>query len=144
MDASKLIAFDDDDLAVVSAHVHDAKVRIADIVWRRGDKRLVLGLERIDWERSLDDELPAGRTIAALRFDRVLACRSCNIDTARPDAMLDLIGIEFQETDAPGGTVTLLFVPQPNAAPSEPAALQFDVECLECELVDLGHPASAD
>ena len=41
----KLIAFDADDLAVISAHVQDARVQVADIVWRQGEKRLVVGLQ---------------------------------------------------------------------------------------------------
>jgi hypothetical protein len=36
----KLIALDADDLAVISAHVQDARVRISDIIWRQGEKRL--------------------------------------------------------------------------------------------------------
>ena len=35
----KLIALDADDLAVISAHVQDAEVRVADIVWRPAEKR---------------------------------------------------------------------------------------------------------
>lgn len=136
MDASRLIAFDDDDLAIVSAHIHDARVRVADIVWRRSDHRLVLGIERIDWENAA--QTAAARTVSALRFDRVLACRSCNIDRDKLDATLDLLAIEFDATDAPAGTVTLLFAPQPGAERPEPAAIQIDVECLECQLVDLG------
>ena len=32
----KLIALDEDDLAVISAHVQDARVQTADIIWRQG------------------------------------------------------------------------------------------------------------
>ena len=68
--------------------------------------------------------------IAALRFDRVLACKSRNIDLGSPDEALDLVGIEFHERDAPGGSAVLLF--------AQGGALRLDVECLECELTDLG------
>ena len=39
----KLIALDADDLAVISAHVQDARVRASDIIWRAREKRLVIG-----------------------------------------------------------------------------------------------------
>ena len=45
----KLIGLDADDLAVISAHVQDARVHTADIIWRQGEKRLVVGMNRLDW-----------------------------------------------------------------------------------------------
>jgi DUF2948 family protein len=126
----KLIALDADDLAVISAHVQDARVQASDIVWRQGEKRLVVGMSRLDWEQTLSGETASRRLVAALRFDRVLACKSRKIDLEAPDASLELLGIEFHQGDAPGGSALLLF--------SQGAALRLDVECLECELTDLG------
>ena len=126
----KLIALDADDLAVISAHVQDARVRTVDIIWRQGEKRLVIGMSRLDWEQTLAGETAPRRLIAALRFDRVLACKSRNIDLAQPRAVLELVGIEFHPGEAPGGSALLLF--------SHGEALRLDVECLECELTDLG------
>ena len=126
----KLIALDADDLAVISAHVQDARVQTADIIWRQGEKRLVIGMNRLDWEQTLSGETSPRRLIAALRFDRVLSCKSRNIDLEAPEAALELLGIEFHPGDAPGGSAVLLF--------SHGGALRLDVECLECELTDLG------
>jgi hypothetical protein len=125
----KLIALDEDDLAVISTHVQDAHVRICDIIWRQADKRLVIGMSRLDWEQTLAGETAPPRLAAALRFDRVLSLKSRNIDPAAPEAVLELVGIEFSEGAAPGGSALLLF--------SKGAALRLDVECLECELTDL-------
>ena len=91
----KLIALDADDLAVISAHVQDARVQAADIIWRQGEKRLVVGMSRLDWEQTLSGETAPRRLIAALRFDRVLSCKSRNIDMETPEAALELVGIEF-------------------------------------------------
>ena len=126
----KLIALDPDDLAVISAHVQDARVQTSDIIWLRGEKRLVIGMNRLDWEQTLAGETEPRRLIAALRFDRVLACKSRNIDPDRPDATLELVGIEFHPGEVPGGSALLHF--------SHGGALRLDVECLECELTDLG------
>jgi len=126
----KLIALDADDLAVISAHVQDAHVQTSDIVWRQGEKRLVVGMSRLDWDQTLAGETSPRRLIAALRFDRVLACKSRNIDLEAAPAALDLLGIEFYPGEAPGGSAVLLF--------AQGGALRLDVECLECELTDLG------
>ena len=125
----KLIALDADDLAVISTHVQDARVHASDIIWRQGEKRLVIGMNRLDWEQTLAGETAPRRFIAALRFDRVLACKSRNIDMLRGDT-LALVGIEFHPAEAPGGSALLLF--------AHGAVLRLDVECLECELTDLG------
>ena len=126
----KLIALDADDLAVISAHVQDARVQTSDIVWRQGEKRLVVGMSRLDWEQTLAGETSPRRLIAALRFDRVLACKSRNIDLEAAPSALELLGIEFYPAEAPGGSAVLLF--------AQGGALRLDVECLECELTDLG------
>jgi Protein of unknown function (DUF2948) len=129
MAARKLIALDEDDLAVISAHVQDARVRTGNILWRQGEKRLVIGLERLDLDQELDGKQP-GHLVSALRFDRVLSVKSRNVAADKPDAAIELIGLEFTETSAPSGKVTLLF--------SDRGAMQIEVECLECELADLG------
>ena len=126
----KLIALDADDLAVISAHVLDARVQTADIIWRQAEKRLVVGMNRLDWDQTLTGETAARRLIAALRFDRVLSCKSRNIDLKAPEAALELLGIEFHPGEPPGGSAVLMF--------SQGGALRLDVECLECELADLG------
>jgi len=126
----KLIALDADDLAVISAHVQDARVQISDIIWRQSEKRLVVGMSRLDWDQTLAGETSPRRLIAALRFDRVLSCKSRNIDLGTPEPALELLGIEFHPAEAPGGSAVLLF--------SYGRALRLDVECLECELTDLG------
>jgi hypothetical protein len=125
----KLIALDEDDLGVISAHVQDARVRTSHIVWRKGEKRLVIALERVDLDEELDGG-PPRRLVSALRFDRVLAVKSRNVDMTAANAEIDLIGVEFSATDAPGGVVTLLF--------SSLGTMRLEVECLECELADLG------
>jgi hypothetical protein len=126
----KLIALDAEDLAVISTHVQDARVRTSDIVWRQAEKRLIVGMNRLDWEQTLSGRTEPRRLVAALRFDRVLACKSRNIDLGQDDTALELVGIEFHETDTPGGSALLLF--------ADGAAIRLDVECLECELTDLG------
>jgi Protein of unknown function (DUF2948) len=129
-DQRRLIALDADDLAVISANVQDAAVRVGDIIWRQAEKRLVVGMELLDWDQTIAGEVAPRRLVAALRFDRVLSCKSRNIDLDAPETTLQLLGIEFHSGEPPGGSAVLLF--------ASGGALRLDVECLECELADLG------
>jgi hypothetical protein len=130
MDPLKLVALDRDDVDVISTHLQDAVLKVADVRWQPADKRLVVGVNRFDWEAAHDDLPEYRRRRAALRFDRVLSLKCRNIDPANPNTVLNLLAVEFTEQDPPGGVVTLLF--------SGGAALRLEVECLEAELADLG------
>jgi hypothetical protein len=130
MDPLKLIALDGEDIQVVSAHLQDAVLKTADIHWRPSEKRVVVGLNRFDWEAANGDPAKLRRCRAALRFERVRACKCRNLDAVGKDQVVNLLAIEFAERDTPGGVVTLTF--------SGGGALRLEVECLEVELADLG------
>jgi hypothetical protein len=129
MDLLKFVVLDEEDLEVVSTHVQDAVVKASELMWRPQEKRLVVALNRFDWEGAQADEPEFRRRRAVLRFERVLSCKCRRLDPGT-DAVLNLLAVEFTETDAPAGIVTLTF--------SGGAALRLDVECLEAELADLG------
>jgi hypothetical protein len=145
-DTLKFVVLDGEDLEVVATHVQDAIVKVSDVIWRPQEKRLVVALNRFDWEGA--QQTPQARyrrRRSALRFERVLACKCRDVNPAGKDAVLNLLTVEFEETDAPAGVVTLIFSGGP--------ALRLEVECLEAELADLGpawsvvgcpaHPAEA-
>ncbi len=134
MDPLKFIVLDEEDLEIVSTHVQDAVVNVSDVHWRPSEKRLVLGLNRFDWEGAQADKPEYRRRRSALRFERVLSCKCRNCNPAK-DGVLNLLAVEFAETEAPAGVVTLIF--------SGGAALRLEVECLEAELADLGPTWSA-
>jgi hypothetical protein len=60
----------------------------------------------------------------------VLACKCRHVNPAGKDDVLNLLAVEFEETDPPAGVVTLTFSGGPQ--------LRLEVECLEAELADLG------
>ena len=130
MDLLKFIALDGEDLEVVSAHVQDAVVKASEVLWRPEQQRLVIALNRFDWEGAQADRPEFRRRRPALRFERVRACKCRAVDPHEKDAVLNLLSVEFTETDAPAGIVTLTF--------SGGGALRLEVECLEAELADLG------
>jgi len=142
MDELKLVALDKDDIEVVSAHVQDALVKVADILWQPREHRFLMALDRFDWMNAVEADGDLGahppayrRCRTALRFERVKACKCRGLDRANKDAMLNLLAIEFAEHDAPGGTVLLTF--------SGGGAIRLEVECLEAEIADLGEAYEA-
>lgn len=135
MDALKFVALDREDLEVVSTHLQDAMVRVADVIWRPQERRLVIPLDRFDWIAASNSGSTSERQPAALRFERVNALKCRNIDPKAKEVVLNLLAVDFVETDPPGGTVTLFF--------ADDSALRLEVECLECELADLG-PAPSE
>ena len=128
MELLRLLALDQEDLAVISTHLQDAIVRVGDLALLPHERRFALLARRFDWECSNDE--PPRRRLTGLHFERVLHCRTRGIDRSKPDALLNLLAITFAETDTPSGTVTLLF--------SEGGAIQLDVECIETQMKDLG------
>jgi hypothetical protein len=128
MDQLKLVALDDEDIAIVSAHVQDAVLKAADIRWRPSEHRVVLGLDRFDWTAAHCGSPEFRRCRSALRFERVLSCKCRNLDAGNGE--LSLLAVAFEQTDPPGGAVRLTF-----AGGGE---LRLEVECLEIELADLG------
>ena len=70
------------------------------------------------------------RRRAGVHFERVLGAQARGISFKDVDAVLNLLAVEFEASDAPSGFVTLFF--------SGDAAIRLAVECLEGELSDLG------
>lgn len=127
----KLIALDEEDLAILSSHLQDAVVRVGDIAYLPGQKRFAAVLNRFDWEKATEEAAKAyQRRRTALRFDRVLGAKLKNIKLTARDRILSLLAVSFEPGEAPSGKVTLLF--------SGDASILLEVECIEAELKDLG------
>lgn len=126
----KLLALDEEDLAVVSSHLQDAVVRVGDMAYVPSQKRFAALVNRFDWESAEKDGHHYQRRRTALRFDRVLRAQHKDLRPGKPDRVLSLLAIQFEAGEAPGGKITLFF--------SGDVLIQLDVECVEAELRDLG------
>ncbi len=128
----KLVALDEEGLAVISAHAQDAVIRVADMGFARSDKRFVIMMNRFAWEHGGGDDRPktAIRCRSAMHFDHVLDVRSRGINPRARDGVLNLLAIGFEVEDAPSGIVTLSF--------AGGGTIELQVECLELRLNDLG------
>ena len=129
--ALRLLAFDDEDLAVLSAHAQDMRVRPGDFAWLPASGIFAFAGERFDWVGA--DAGLCERVECGLHFTGVRRVRKQALDGR---TALNLLSILFEPTDAPSGTVTLAF--------SGGATIRLDVECLEAQLRDLGsrHPCN--
>jgi hypothetical protein len=136
MDLLKLFALDADDVPIISAHLQDAVLKVADMAYLPREQRFVLLCNRFD--RTASDggrgSDPAQRRRSALRFERVQKAELQSIDRAQRDAVLSLLAIQFEPDQtpsrAPSGQVTLIF--------SGDAAIRLTVESIELALEDLG------
>lgn len=129
----KLLAFDADDLAVVSAHLQDAVLQVADMAYLPKERRFAAIANRFDWAAATGahgDKPALERRRTALRFERVLGARLQGIDLKAKRQVLSLLAVQFEEQDTPGGFITLIF--------AGGGAIRLTVECIECELRDLG------
>jgi hypothetical protein len=133
----KLIAFDADDLAVISAHLQDAVLKVGDIAYLPRERRFAAVGNRFDWADALTDGKAKTRDYVrrqmALRFERVLGAQLQGIDPKKEGVVLSLLAIAFEPAEAsedPGGHVTLNF--------ADGAAIRLAVECIEAEMKDLG------
>jgi hypothetical protein len=127
----KLLALDGEDLETISATTQDAVVRVSEMGYAKRDRRFAMLMNRFAWEESGKGAARTGvRKRSALHFERVLRARFTGFDPAAPEGAVELLAVQFTETNAPAGYVELTF--------AGGGAVRLDVECLEARLEDLG------
>mgnify|MGYP002651451977 CR=1 FL=1 len=132
MDQLKLAALDEEDLQVLSAHVQDAVITIADIRYLPKEKRAVFVMNRFVWDKKADKRSKEHeRRRSAFAVSRVIGMKSQKIQQDAKDVVLELLAVTFKPAeDAPAGQIELAF--------SGGSSIQLDVECIEAQLSDLG------
>jgi hypothetical protein len=133
MEMLKLLALDDKDLQIISAHLQDAVLKVGDLDYLAQEKRFIAVANRFVWERAasgLFGKRTLERRRSVLHFDCVTAVKVSGIDRNRKDDVLSLLAVRFLLGDAPAGVVEFTF--------SGGAAIRLDAECIEAKLTDLG------
>ena len=131
----KLLALDEQDLQMMSAHLQDAVLRVADIAYVPAEKRFAMIANRFDWESAVDGQGTRKkkgfqRRRCALRFERVLGVQLQGVEQKAKNAVLELLAVQFETQDKPEGYVMFVF--------AGGAAIRLHVECIEAEMRDLG------
>lgn len=122
----RLSALDVEDLAVISAQMQDAVLPVGAMTYQPRRQQFALLANRFAWDQA--EERQRRRT--GLHFGRVQAVKTMNLHQHGKDEVLSLLSISFAETDAPAGEVLLTF--------AGGATVRLLVECLECQMTDLG------
>lgn len=128
----KLVAVDEDDLAVISGALQDAIVPIGDMSYRPDDKAFVFAANRFCWEAG-SQRAGGERVNAGVTFSNVQDVRRRGIDFRARDTFLNLLSISCEhDTDGEGPSVRLTF--------SGDAAIRLETTGLLCHLEDFGEP----
>ena len=103
MEPLKLIALDEEDLAVLSSLLQDAVLRVADMTYVPEQKRFAAMLNRFDWEKAAKDSgKDYRRRRTALRFDRVFNAKLKNLKPRAGERVLSLLAVAFTPKESPG------------------------------------------
>ncbi|MEJ8473302.1 DUF2948 family protein [Roseibium algae] len=127
----KLAALDDEDLQVVSAHVQDAVLTVGDIRFLPKEQRAIFAMNRFVWDKAADKRTKEHeRRRAALSVSQVTSMKAAGIRQDAKAAVLALLAVTFEETEAPAGRISLSF--------AGGGTLVLEVNCIEVQLSDLG------
>ena len=95
----KLIARTEEDLRVVSAHLQDSIVSVADIANLKKNKIFLMQLSRFMWEDVEKGVFRKNKRIRTiLKFENVMNVFSRNINQVKKDKFLDFLAIESNVT----------------------------------------------
>src|SRR5438105_320160 len=134
MSGLKLLAQDEEDLKIISAHLQDAVMRVGDMLYLPKKRRFVAVMNRFCWEDCGDHE-PGERVQTGLHFDGVLKVQSRNVRLDDPEAVAGLLAIDFSRGEDGGGDVDLLLCGG--------GLIRLNVECIDACLSDISEPRPA-
>lgn len=127
-----LVAFEVEELPVLSALAQDAVFPITEMRWDRRQRRLVLLLNRFRWE--VTGHGPE-RVQSLLSVENVQAVASQGIDRTDKDTVLSLLSVGFEPGSEGAGYVLLTLAGD--------GAVRVSVEALELRLKDVTRPYQA-
>ena len=127
----KLIAKTEEDLRVLSAHLQDSIVNVADIASLKRNKIFLMQLSRFMWEDIEKGVLRKNKRIrTVLKFDNVLNVLSRNINQVKKDKFLDFLAIETNLTPDNNYEMKIIFAGD--------AIIRVISEAIEVTLDDQG------
>src|SRR5688572_15765894 len=132
----KLMAEDEEDLAILSAHLQDAVLRIGDIAYLPKSRRFAAFLNRYCWEGCPEGAV-GERTRTGLHFNNVLKVKATNVRQNDPDAVAELLALRFHPAGDGAGSVDLML--------AGGGCIRLEVEAIDATLRDISEhwPARA-
>ena len=106
----KLIARTEEDLRIVSAHLQDSIVSVADIANLKKNKIFLMQLNRFMWEDVEKGVFRKNKRIRTiLKFENVMNVLSININQLKKDKFLDFLAIETSITPDKNYEMKIIF-----------------------------------
>ncbi|SLN48176.1 hypothetical protein ROJ8625_02341 [Roseivivax jejudonensis] len=127
-------AMDPDDLSVLSALAQDAVLPSSEMRWLKGERRLVLLVNRLRRE----EETARGgveRVRALLVIDHAVRVASQGVTRGDPDTILQILSIAFDPGEDAAGAVEITLAGD--------GLIRAEVEALEVTLKDVTRPYAA-
>ena len=129
----KLIAKTEDDIKVVSAHLQDSILSVADIANLEKNKIFLMQLNRFMWEDVEKGVFRKNKRIRTiLKFENVIEVNSKNISQTNKNNFLDFLAIESNEMPDNNYEMKLIF--------SGDSIIRVVAEVIEVALDDQGEP----
>lgn len=127
----RLLAEDQDDLAIISAAVQDAVGKVGGFEYLPLKRQFVLELNRFRWEilPKKPKQSDFVRVRSGLAINGVLGVHSKGVPQGDKEAVLEVLSLEFIPGATPPGGVLLIHF----AGGSD---LRLNVECLDVSLFD--------
>ena len=125
----RLLAQDAEDLKVIAAALQDAVAKVGDIRFEKTPRRLTIAFNRFRWEAG---GATRERVRGALQLGGVMSVKARNLRRDAPRAVVELLTLDFEPGEAPGGVVALTF--------AGGGDLRCEVECLDVVLADVSAP----
>ena len=130
-DRLKLQAIDEEDLAVLSAHVQDAVLKVGDLIYLPKEQRFAIAMNRFGWEGRRRRRRRYERRRSALIFDRVTAAQVLAISAATAPTRCSSCSPSASSRPTRPPAMSRSTLPAG-------AMLRLEVECIEARLADLG------
>jgi hypothetical protein len=124
--ALRLLAEDEEDLAVISAALQDAVAKVGDIHYEPAARRLTIAANRYRWEAAGE------RVRTGLQLGDVLSVKTRKVRREAKDAVVEILAVVFEPGEAPGGAITI--------ALAGGGELRCEVECIDAVLADVSAP----
>ena len=127
----KLIAKNEEDLKVISAHLQDSIAKTSDIASLKKNKIFLMQLNRFMWEDIEKGVFRKNRRIrTVLKFENVINVSSKNVNQKKNDRFLDFLAIETHEMLDKNYEMNLIF--------SGDMVIKLIAEAIEVTLDDQG------
>jgi hypothetical protein len=130
----RLLAEDEEDLKILSAHLQDAIVRVGNLAYLPKQRRFAALLDRYCWECHGDGH-HGTRVRAGLHFNGVLKVKTAKVRRNDPAAVVALLAINFLRGADGGGAVDFVL--------AGGGRIRLDVECIDAQLRDMTKPRPA-